>query len=146
MFFIVIFPNVGVWDFSMANVDRDMIWFFIRWARMAIRWSRSRVMCMLHAHSRGQLGKEWKYKVTFVFVFCLFLFLMERKMRIAWLMSECVQKEIGVFKVQTVQSGRNPNKAEQVKQSMTFLPSLVRESIAFSPISPFIFIFFGSES
>ena len=23
VFFIVIFPNVGVWDFSMANVDRD---------------------------------------------------------------------------------------------------------------------------
>ena len=71
--FIVIFPNAGVWDFSMANVDRDIIWYFIRWARMAIRWSRSRVMCMLHAHSRGQLGKEWKYKVTFVFVFCFFL-------------------------------------------------------------------------
>lgn len=77
-----------------------MIWYFIRWARMAIRWSRSRVMGMLHTHSRGQLGKEWNYKVTFVFVFCFFFFLIfygkenENCLTYEWVCSErdrCLQ-------------------------------------------------------
>lgn len=102
VFFIVIFPNEGVWDFSMANVDRDTI--FHQMGKDGNKMDKICLFCNLCHFFQFYMYHLVSF-LTFFDNFLPFLHVtsgacshspfMERKMRIAGLMSECVEKEIG---------------------------------------------------